>query len=96
MRIVCELPYIKSFGLVSVNEILSHTFFKKNSTTKHKSILFCWFLKREISSPLSQCAAFTQASSFWPNFSRDESMELKNTKFAWVVGFQPLKTGKQT
>lgn len=29
MQIVYELPYIKNFGFVSVNEILSYTFFKE-------------------------------------------------------------------
>lgn len=64
---------------------------RKNPTTKHKSILFCWFLKWDVFSPLSQCAALAQASSFWQNFSHVISMELKKTEFAWFVRFQSLR-----
>lgn len=40
MKIVYEVPYIKSFSFVSVNEILSYAFFlKKKPTTKHKKHL---------------------------------------------------------
>lgn len=53
METARELPYIKSFGLVSVTEIFSNIFQEKNTQPNTKAFCFSGFLKWEVFSPLS-------------------------------------------
>lgn len=42
MKIVYEVPYIKSFSFVSVNEILSYAFFFKEKTHNETQKASCY------------------------------------------------------
>lgn len=88
MKIVCELHISKALVLFLWMRFSYTHFSRKNPATKHKTVLF---FNGRYFSPLSQCAALSQASDFWQNFSHVKNMELKKTKYAWFVRFQSLR-----